>query len=36
MGALTSRVWLASPYTVAAAAVTGTISDPRELLEKQA
>lgn len=36
MGALTSRVWLASPYTVAAAAVTGTISDPRELLEEQA
>jgi len=33
MGALSSRVWLASPLTVAAAAVTGMISDPRELLD---
>jgi 3-isopropylmalate/(R)-2-methylmalate dehydratase large subunit len=32
MGALSSRVWLASPLTVATAAVTGMISDPRELL----
>jgi 3-isopropylmalate/(R)-2-methylmalate dehydratase large subunit len=33
MGATSSRVYLASPYTVAAAAVTGRIGDPRELLE---
>jgi len=32
MGAASSRVYLASPYTVAAAAVTGCITDPRELL----
>src|SRR5262249_25814212 len=32
MGAASSRVYLASPYTVAAAAVTGRITDPRELL----
>jgi 3-isopropylmalate/(R)-2-methylmalate dehydratase large subunit len=32
MGAATSEVYLASPYTVAAAAVAGTITDPRELL----
>ena len=32
MGAASSQVYLASPYTVAAAAVTGRISDPRELL----
>jgi 3-isopropylmalate/(R)-2-methylmalate dehydratase large subunit len=32
MGAASSTVFLGSPYTVAAAAVTGTICDPRELL----
>jgi 3-isopropylmalate/(R)-2-methylmalate dehydratase large subunit len=36
MGADSSRVWLASPYTVAASAVTGTITDPRPLLEQKA
>lgn len=32
MGAASSRVFLGSPYTVAASAVTGHITDPRELL----
>ena len=32
MGAATSRVWLGSPYTVAASAVAGTIVDAREFL----
>jgi 3-isopropylmalate/(R)-2-methylmalate dehydratase large subunit len=32
MGAPSSRVYLASPYTVAAAAVAGRICDPREIL----
>jgi 3-isopropylmalate/(R)-2-methylmalate dehydratase large subunit len=32
MGAASSQVYLASPYTVAATAVAGRISDPRELL----
>jgi 3-isopropylmalate/(R)-2-methylmalate dehydratase large subunit len=32
MGAATSEVYLASPYTVAASAVAGAITDPRELL----
>ena len=32
MGAASSRVFLGSPYSVAAAAVQGRISDPRELL----
>jgi 3-isopropylmalate/(R)-2-methylmalate dehydratase large subunit len=36
MGATSSLVYLASPYTVAAAAVTGHIGDPRELLEEAA
>jgi len=33
MGEPTSRVYLASPYTVAASAVAGRICDPREFLE---
>ncbi len=32
MGAGSSKVYLASPYTVAASAVTGRIQDPREVL----
>lgn len=32
MGAGTSKVYLGSPYTVAAAAVAGRIADPREML----
>jgi len=32
MGASSSRVFLASPFTVAASSVTGHISDPREML----
>lgn len=32
MGAASSRVWLGSPLTVAASAVTGRITDPREFL----
>jgi len=32
MGERSSQTYLASPYTVAAAAVTGRITDPRELL----
>jgi 3-isopropylmalate/(R)-2-methylmalate dehydratase large subunit len=32
MGAATSEVYLASPYTVAASAVAGAIVDPREML----
>lgn len=32
MGALSSRVWLGSPYTVAASAVAGRIIDPREVM----
>lgn len=31
MGSPTARVYLASPYTVAAAAVSGAIIDPREI-----
>jgi len=33
MGAASSQVYLASPYTVAATAVAGRICDPRELLQ---
>ena len=33
MGAGSSQVYLGSPYTVAAAAVTGHIADPRDLLD---
>jgi 3-isopropylmalate/(R)-2-methylmalate dehydratase large subunit len=37
MGAHSALVYLGSPYTVAASAVTGTITDPRDLLaEKRA
>ena len=32
MGAATARVYLASPYTVAASALAGRIADPREVL----
>ena len=32
MGASSSKVYLASPYTVAASAIRGQISDPREIL----
>jgi 3-isopropylmalate/(R)-2-methylmalate dehydratase large subunit len=32
MGHATSRVYLGSPYTVAASAVAGRIVDPREFL----
>jgi 3-isopropylmalate/(R)-2-methylmalate dehydratase large subunit len=34
MGAASSKVWLASPYTVAASAVAGRIADPREFLRE--
>lgn len=33
MGAASSKVWLGSPLTVAASAITGRITDPREFLE---
>jgi 3-isopropylmalate/(R)-2-methylmalate dehydratase large subunit len=32
MGAKEGQVYLASPYTVAASAVRGSITDPREVL----
>lgn len=34
MGATSSNVYLGSPYTVAASAITGQISDPREFLRE--
>lgn len=34
MGAVTSKVYLGSPYTVAASAVAGHITDPREFLKE--
>jgi 3-isopropylmalate/(R)-2-methylmalate dehydratase large subunit len=33
MGAASAQVYLASPYTVAASAVTGRITDPRGMLQ---
>jgi 3-isopropylmalate/(R)-2-methylmalate dehydratase large subunit len=33
MGSSDSEVYLASPYTVAASAVTGTVTDPREFVQ---
>ena len=35
MGSPTSRVFLASPYTVAASAVAGAIADPRPMLDER-
>jgi 3-isopropylmalate/(R)-2-methylmalate dehydratase large subunit len=32
MGATSSKVYLASPYTVAASAVAGTMIDPRDFM----
>ena len=32
MGAASSKVWLASPLTVAASAVAGRIADPRDFI----
>ena len=36
MGAKSARVYLGSPYSVAAAAVAGCIADPREMLTEAA
>jgi 3-isopropylmalate/(R)-2-methylmalate dehydratase large subunit len=35
MGAPSSQVYLASPYTTAASAIEGRIADPRPYLEGQ-
>ena len=35
MGHITSQVWLASPYTAAASAIKGHITDPRPFLEER-
>ena len=35
MGSPLARVYLGSPYTVAASAVAGRIADPREFLEER-
>jgi 3-isopropylmalate/(R)-2-methylmalate dehydratase large subunit len=32
MGSKTAQVYLASPYTVAASAIRGEVTDPREFL----
>jgi len=34
MGSAEARIFMASPATVAASAVEGTIADPREVLAK--
>jgi len=34
MGALSSGVYLGSPYTVAASAITGCITDPRHFIKE--
>lgn len=36
MGHNQAQVWLASPFTVAASAVAGTITDPRDMLKRNA
>jgi 3-isopropylmalate/(R)-2-methylmalate dehydratase large subunit len=36
MGASSSKVYLGSPYTVAASAITGRITDPRNFLQGDA
>ena len=36
MGSASAQVWLASPYTVAASALRGVITDPREVMQEKA